>query len=521
MANATKVGEAHAKAFVQGRWDLEVFARDVLRINLNPAQRRWFSFINPGEDGWQWRMKAVLHVAANQIGKTLGLAIIILWACSYKIGIPIDDGDAWFAAPYQWFHVGPTQNQAYLVINDAMLIVGGSHPAQVGAPLLTSAMVQESKVETYYRGLHFWNGSIAQFRTTEDKARALQGRRAHGISFDECAFEDHLKAVLNETLMMRLVSTGGPIIMVSTPNGINDWFEVVQSVIDAALPREPMQDGDPAVGGSHKVGDLPMMWTTPDHWSLVWSTVEDNIGFGISPDEAARMERDLDPATKEQQLRGAFLEPADAFFVPAAPILEAFRLGLPEDARPEPGHRYVIGWDPSASSDPTVAVVLDATKEPWKGVHFRYFPRPPGEQRLLMEMFALHALYNGAGMELLPHEQPPTAITVYDETSMGGAMLRQSLSGLSPKRGTNLAGSSVKVKLLTNLRAALSTGRLQLPRAWTQMMREVLNYKLPDDKIRQDCVMALTLAADVAARYYSGVATASFRPQGRVFIRKP
>jgi hypothetical protein len=50
------------------------------------------------------------------------------------------------------------------------------------------------------------------------------------------------------------------------------------------------------------------------------------------------MERDLDPATKEQQLRGAFLEPQDAFFVPSSIIDQ----GLPVDdarrAAPQYGH---------------------------------------------------------------------------------------------------------------------------------------------------------------------------------------
>jgi hypothetical protein len=507
------------EALRAGRHDIEYFAWRVLGLEVNHAQRRWFKLIRPQENGWEWRVKAVLHVAANQIGKTLGLAVIILWAGFYKIGVPTDDEKRWFASPYQWFHVAPTQNQAYLPLKDAILLIQGVHPAQRGKCLLPKGLITQTKIETYYDGLAFWNGAVVQFRTTEDKAKALQGRRAAGVSMDECAFEDHLKAVVNETLLMRLISTGGPFIGVSTPNGINDWFEMIQAIIDESPTPDVAVDGHWALGGSCKVGEPIPIWETPEEWALLWSTIEDNIGFGITPEEAARMERDLDPATKEQQLRGAFLEPADAFFVPIANVQACFSRQLPEAAEPLPNHRYVIAWDPSSASDPTVAVVLDVTKRPWIGVNFKYFSKPLGETKLLLEIYALHALYNGYGMQPKRGEVRSKAITVFDETSMGGAMLRQQLARLSPKRGINLAGPSTKRVLLTNLRAALNAKAMRLPSGWLQLMRELLNYKLPDDKLRQDSVMALLCAVEIAARGFSGETTARFRPAGRTTRR--
>ena len=53
-------------AFSRGRYDIEAFAREVLGIEPNAAQRRWFRYINPARGGWQWRYKVVVHVAANQ-----------------------------------------------------------------------------------------------------------------------------------------------------------------------------------------------------------------------------------------------------------------------------------------------------------------------------------------------------------------------------------------------------------------------------------------------------------------------
>jgi hypothetical protein len=218
------------------------------------------------------------------------------------------------------------------------------------------------------------------------------------------------------------------------------------------------------------------------------------------------MEADLDESTKEQQLRGAFLEPQDAFFVPSQNVLAMFKADMPESCRPEAGHVYIISWDPSATTDPCAALVLDVTTKPWRGVEFRYWVKPPGDTKLLLEMYGLHALYTSAGAR---------AITVFDETSMGGAMLKQQLVGLSPKRGINLAGPSTKRDLLTNLRAAVNGRVIELPASWQQVRREVLNYRLPDDKIKQDTVMALAGAAHIAAKGFGGSVSAPFRPTAR------
>lgn len=482
-----------------------MFATEILGVYLNPAQRRWFRFVRPGEDGWRWRFKMVLVVAANQIGKTVGLAILILWACLYKIGIPLEDYDAWLRAPYQWFHVGPDQNRAYLVLQDIEALLKGAHIAQLDrstqefrpCKLPPGMVVVRNNIETYYRGLEFWNGAIAQFRTTEDRGKSLLGRRANGISFDEAAFEQNLKVVVNEVLLMRLISTGGPLILVSTPDGINDFFELVSSVLDHGQ-KDPFDT----------------TWQT-DTSALVWATVSDNVGFGISQEEVDRMERDLDPVTKEQQLRGAFLEPTEAFFVPSSQILKAFREDLPESQSPKPGHRYVIFVDPSMASDPTAIVVIDITELPWVGVHYEWLRRPIGLGALVVKIFNLHVLFNGA-KDPVGRVADSWAMTGWDATSMGGAMMRESLAGISPQMPVNFGGTSkIKLDALTDLRAALSRGRLILPAAWTRAKREVLNYRIEDKKIEQDSVMALAGAVKVA-QSVKGPGVAVFRPHGRI-----
>lgn len=435
-------------------------------------------------------------MAANQIGKTLGVAILILWASNYKIGVDTADQKAWLAAPYAWFHVAPSQQQAYIPLKDIVLLVAGTHPAQRRQPKMPAIFVKFTKMEQYYDGIELWNGATVQFRTTEEKAKALQGRRANGISFDECAFETYLTETVNESLLMRLISTGGPLFLVSTPNGINDYYEIVQSVVERGTHTYE-EDGRP----------FDRVWTTDDGWALVWSIITDNVGYGVSQEDVNRMERDLDETTKEQQLRGAFLEPAEAYFTPPTQVTNAFVSFLEDIEQPIPKHAYVIFWDPSVASDPTAVVVLDVSERIWRGVYFKHYKRPLQVSQLLFDMQQLHSTYQNAGCKV---------ITGYDATSMGGAMLRQQLSNLRPSRPLNLAGSREKLTILGNLRAALSGGRVVFPKTWLQLQRELLNYRLKDTQIKQDSVMALAGATDIASRGFSGVVSRPFDVSGRI-----
>jgi hypothetical protein len=94
---------------------------------------------------------------------------------------------------------------------------------------------------------------------------------------------------------------------------------------------------------------------------------------------------------------------------------------------------------------------------------------------------------------------PSEAVTGFDATSMGGAVMRQLLSDLHPKKPINMAGSpKKKLEALTNLKNRLTKGELLIPYDWSGLRQEVLNYRLKDDKIRQDRVMALMMADMVA-----------------------
>jgi hypothetical protein len=480
--------------------NFQVFTEEVLGVQLNMAQQRLARHMRV-DNARQWMFKTLVVVAANQIGKTLIQACVILWCGLYKIGVDPSDKDKWQRAPYLWIHLGPVQQQAYHAYKDASLLIKNEHPAQGDRGRLPKGFVTTVKIENYYDGLEYWNGAQTMFRTAEHKAEAVLGYRAAGISVDEGAFVDHLTSVINEVLMMRLISTGGPLLVFSTPNGMNDFFDLADRI---QAEGKSVED---------------MVW----HWEdqiLIWAVITDNLGFGLDQEEIDRMERDLSPATKEQQLRGAFLEPLEAFFVPQERILTAFTRDLPNEQNPIAGHQYAIFWDPSISSDPTAVIVLDVTEYEWEGVYFKHFERPMDVAGLTNAIWQLHGRYNGYHTKG-QISAPSTAITGWDATSMGGQLVKGLLSGLQPQRPVNFGGNAVKTPALTNLRDLLTSGRLKVPAEWTRLRQEIMNYKLKDEKLKQDAAMALMGAAIIAEGMSMGQASMAFDVSAKVTIQRP
>lgn len=480
------------------------FIENIMGVRLNPAQQRWVATACATVDGWQWVFRRSLHVAANQIGKTLGLALTVMWAANYKIGIENNNYDAWLNTQWNWYHLAPTYVQSMLLFNDIKLLSTGKHPAQLGEDgrfrqvLWQNEFIIDKKIDSTYYAIEFWNGSRIHFRTSSDKAKSLQGVRAHGISFDEAAFEDHLLVVMDQAVKLRLISTGGPLWMVSTPNGMNDYYMVTQEILNNTLEVAERR------------------WENRERrLSLVWSHITDNIGYGFSAEDAEFMELDVDEATKEQQLRGAFLEPQDAFFTPARSIEPAFR-SLPEEAQPQNDHSYVIFWDVSLSSDPTVCIVIDVTQQPYKGVYFRRWAKPMAFRELVSEMQRIHWYWQTP--QRGRSGRAPRAITGFDASSMGGVAVKQELRDLHPIRPVNMSGSAkTKTDMLLNARTYLATGRLYIPQAWVQLKKELFSYRRDDERLQQDSVMALVGAVKVASMEFGegGKRSVPFSPGAR------
>jgi hypothetical protein len=495
------------------------FGEHILGIRFNFAQKRLIRMVAPRDGSETWATKFLVFWAANQVGKTLGLAFLLLWAAWNKIGVPTAETSRWLDAPYEWYHLSPFQEQAYLPLRDIELLVQGSHPAQFDKatgeyrPMrIPEGMVKSVTLEHYYDGLELWNGAHIHFRTTSERAKALQGRRAAGISFDEAAFETHLIEIIEEVLSMRLIASGGPLFIVSTPDGINDFFELVTRLRDS---------GHHILGEAGEIDDR--VWVNDDGEVLMYADVYDNLGFGLTQ-EAIDREEAKQSAHKEQTLRGAFLNPQEAFFVPLERIEAAFDVTLPVHVPPQDGHSYSAFWDPSLDSDPTAGIVIDVTDpDHWQGVYLQWNQIPLGVDDLLMEIHRTHFWYHAKPSMARRMIRGTTCKSGWDSTSMGGHMFTQLLSDISPKQPIDFAGKKqIKLDALTNLRMLLLTGKLKFPKTgpWLRLLREVMNYRLVDDKIQQDTVIAAAGAAQNGhGMGAGGQVRAAFRPGATVAQR--
>ena len=136
-----------------------------------------------------------------------------------------------------------------------------------------------------------------------------------------------------------------------------------------------------------------------------------------------------------------------------------------------------------------------------------------GVIELVNAMHMLHANYNGA-FDAMGNKS--YAITGFDGTSMGGQIIRQMVRGIYPNRSFNFGGPEKKLKALVETRAALNKGDLLLPDAWQRVREEVSSYRLKDDKLKQDCVMALTGATAIAIGGFNEDISRKFDPSARI-----
>lgn len=439
--------------------------------------------------------------AGNRAGKTLGLTVIIAHHCFYKLGLrPPRDGDradaARFAAlPYHWYHVAPQHTIAELVATELIRIFSESHPAQYdketgenrGCPLireLGNVVMWDKK----FRGEYLWirfhpivGGAEIHFRSTDDKAKALLGLDANGISLDEASFELYLDTVRNEVLNLRRLSTGGPLHAISTPTegviAFRDWWE-------EGDPANPKRD--------------------PKVISLRMST-RDNVGYGIAQSVLDDLIRQTPEYLVPQNIDGYFIEAVDAYF--HAPTVEAsFVDDLPEEDPPRRDHRYAQGVDPGISRDATGAVILDYTSKPLTGARINLKAGRQTIPAIVNMVREGHLLYQQDGAR---------CTTLLDSTGMGGKMFRQEFSIIKPLREYDFAGTKAKkLELLSDLKAVIDRGNLRLPKRgrWLQVRRQLLGYKLDDKGLDTDLVMALALAVRHATRNAGDVVTTpSFR----------
>jgi hypothetical protein len=456
----------------------------VLGIELHPGQVAFGqAVLLRDRTGYRPRYLTLGLSSGNRAGKTLILDVLTAHASLYKYGqMPPDTTDPKALAKhaarrYAAYHFGISIDVAELVGEELRAILAGTHVAQRDGCPLTDAMGMGVAEFTGARGaLHFaWHpmfgGGTIDFRTTGERAIGQLGRDMHFISFDECGFEPNLNFIVDEVLHLRRLSTGGQLVMVSTPSeGFNQWYDQWQK----GDPDDPQRD--------------------PDKLSMRMST-RDNVGYGLDAATFGRMVDGMPPHLVAQNIDGYFIE-GDRGFFDARAVDACFTDGLPHRQEPMARGRYVQGVDPALVHDATWSITLKVEPgQPAIGVLAR---RLEGKQTVVK--------VTGLVRDTHAHYSEGTARcdTGLDTTGMGGKVMRDMLSDINGIRQVDFGGiGRRKLTLLTDLKGLLESGRMRFPRSgiWLELRRQLMGYRIDDKKLATDAVMALAVAARVLVRY--------------------
>jgi hypothetical protein len=463
------------------------FALGGLGLDLHPGQVAWLGVVGARRtDGWGAKWLTVVLASGNQAGKTLALAVFIIYACLGKVSRPRPDDSApsirrWMQLPYSFWHFGIAHEVADLVFSDITKLLSGVHEAQPdGCPIQAQMGIiamWDAKEFGEYRWVRFLpevGGAEVHFRTTGERSLGQLGQKMHGISFDEAGIEPKLPFLMREVFNMRRIATGGQLLLISTPSEA-----IGRDFADEWNRGDPE---NPARKSSYR--------------SIRMST-RSNIGYGLTEDMFERLIEDMDDDTIAQNIDGEFIQPKGLYFNQAA-VDAVFDEDLPEAAFPSKMGMYVQGVDPALRFDGSWSIVC------------RVLPGPEGENALIgvsvnhlkgrqtvPDVIALasimHDTYAGVTDEFPQGDSSVT--TAIDATGFGGKMFKELLQNeigdvISVEFGGN---TQKKRKLLGDLRTVIDKGYLRLPAAgdWQKVRRQLLGYKVEDRKIEQDAVMAL------------------------------
>jgi hypothetical protein len=468
------------------RWDVPRFARDVLGVELHPGQVDMVdAAIARLPDGVSPAYLTICVSAGNRAGKTLGLAILVLHQTLYKMGLrpPYADDTSdlkrWSEAPYEHWHFGLQQDTSELLHMEMSRLLLGVHPAQKGrgCPLTTTLGMEVAEWDRKERGEWAWfrwapvlGGGEVHFRTTGERALGTLGRDMNSWSWDEAAFDPNLLFVFDEVLNLRRMSTGGQAFLIGTATEGSHQYEDIWTRGDPSAPDRQ-----------------------PDYISLRMST-RSNIGYGITQAMFDRILATIPASLIPQNIDGYFIEARSQYFATEA-VTRSFDASLPDRTPPAPGRRYAHGLDPALTFDSTWSVVLDIT-DPNRWVGVRASKRS-GRQTAE----SIVALAANVQEE---YGQWGALASGIDATGFGGKVFRSLLQSAHVNAYPVEFGgrASAKLRLLANLRSALESGRLVLPRTglWLELRRQLLGYKLNDKKLQTDAVMALVVAVRMALR---------------------
>lgn len=467
-----------------GEGDPIFFAENILGLALNPFQKRALLSLckcrKKNVDFVEWS-KQNLWVTANQVGKTVAIAIVHIWFNFYKKGL---DGKPELIekARYETLNISPISRQS----SEAFRYVEEILRSQFSWEIEGKRYINDCKIKWFWEGKNEVLGRI-DFRnnssfwclsTAADKASGLAGKQFALITYDEAVQSHHLEEELGARIFSRTAKYSGWVVLVSTPDELGKsqqyWYHLYTA---AKRAQEEKKEGE---------------------WHLVEGFYQENI---FIPERKRyefieRLKR-VSPMKYLQVIKGVFLASSDRMFPPD--VIEGIwndKKG-PTDSQLDRKYVEVIDWGVADGGDETVIFIADVTDLNNVEVVDAY-SKQGGDPIELMAMASFKRMtYNDAPM-------------VMDVTEMGGTIFKKMLKQFSPiifgQGNKSDALFFLQLRLRNNLRKRLTFGEesamgklksYYLPK----LEKQLASYKLEDRKIKQDWVMVFAMLAWYVEKY--------------------
>lgn len=470
---------------IAGEEDPVFFADYFLGLHLNPFQRRaLLSLCKRNPTLLDLFIKQIIWVTANQVGKTVALAVSHIWFNFYKRGIG-GDPKLIERARFETLNISPISRQA----TECFRYVEDILHSQFSWEEDGKRYINKCKIEWFWDGknenvgrIDFSNNSsLWCLSTGADQASGIAGKQFAYISYDECVQSHHLEEELGARIFSRTAKYSGWIVLVATPDEMGKsqqyWYHLYTAA-KRAMKGEGKSD-----------------------WFLVEGLYYENIFIPkVKRDEFISRLKKVSPMKYLQVIKGHFLASTDRMFTPV--VIEGMwnLKKAPTVCVPDRSYVIIIDWGVADAGDETVMLVADDTDLENIEVVNSYAKQGGDPVELMAMAGYLRMEYNDAPM-------------VMDATEMGGTIFKKMMKQFSPiayGQG-NKADALVylQLRLRGNIRKGLTsdeksaTGKLKsyyLPK----LEKQLASYKIEDKKIKQDWVMVAAMLAWYIEKYKKG-----------------
>ncbi len=515
-----------AQAIAKGRNDPVFFGEYFLGLHFHPLQKIWLWLTTKTqiENGWNLAQEIGEQILpleellnhpflknilcpANRFGKTFVESVKHIWYNFYKIGCS-GPPDYINDIRYSTLNISPHSMQvdaAYRyvldIFNDKMIFSWNGKKIR-NICRIKSFLVDHRQVK---RELIFSNNSMIKgVPTGEDQASSLAGTQFYFISYDEAPQSLHLRKELPAKIQSRLIDSGGPLDIIGTPE--------VDKPSHAYYQRITKQ------GIELKKGFYTML-----------GKLSDNVFIG-EKEKTTTLEaiKQTDPEKYRQVAFGEFVS-SGAKLLPNIAI-ERLWEGEHPLQQGIPGHRYVIGvdWGFSDTGDPTVFYAIDYTKLS------ELLEKKADLLGVLYQIVFRESIKGGSPYAVLARlkilqQDFNEGIIIHDSSSMGGVIIKKMLREMHVRHLYDFTmGKNPKDEMLFLMARALTQGRktetLENGRIQElnpdfgkvrsyyipELEEQLSNYRVDDNKLEQDEVMAFGLAIWYCERKLAGHKTKVF-----------